>query len=934
MRMRNRAIGFLVILLGLSTGEAALAATEGDSLFTLRVKPLLTEKCFACHGGQSDKIKGGLDLTTRDRFLLGGDEYTDTLLPGNPQKSVLLTAVRWEDPDLEMPPKENDRLSERQIEWLERWIELGAPWPSDETQVAIQQSERERVRTDDGVLVKTSGGTAGEWTYRRYQDEDIWAFQPVDEATPPAIQSAGPNPIDAFVRARLNAAGFDPAKMAEPVTLLRRASLDLIGLPPTPEEMALFLTEWKDDSTSAWGNLIDRLLASPHYGERWGQHWLDVVRYADTGGFSNDYERSNAWRFRDYVIRAFNDDKPYDQFIVEQLAGDELWEEQAEDNKKSELLVATSFLRMGPWDPAMVKAPEARQLYIDDVVNAVGQTFLSTTMRCFKCHDHKFDPLPTKDYYRFYAAFAGTQIAERPASFLDRENHVGFEENKALVERLKAFAVEKKDALVEKRETAARQWFADHGLDYISHQDRKDLPDDEKPPRHVGLNHVEQGRLKVREQDEWIWNRRLERFQPMVQSVYNGPDPKFLNARKLRMPKSIDYAWRPDSRIFIGGALEAQGDKVLPGVLSATAVPVSLTGKDPYVIDEDLQGRRLALAKWIARPENPLTARSMVNRVWGYHFGHALAGNPNNFGAKGNKPTHPKLLDWLARDFVSNGWTLKRLHRLIMTSETYMQAGRRADSKTLEVKDPDNALLAYFPTRRLTAEELRDGMLAITGELNRTLGGLPVMPEINMEVALQPRMIQFSIAPAYQPSRTPSQRNRRSIYAYRVRGQADPFLEIFNQPNPNESCEARHAASVSPQAFTLLNSDLMTDRSIAFAHRLMADETSLDRRIERAFQLVFGRVPSPSEQSRMEKYVIEMETHHRRMIPDPVQYPVKITRSLVEEFSGKPFEYEEILPVFEDYHPDLKASDVDVETRALADMCLLLFNSNEFLFVY
>ncbi len=934
MRMRNGAIGFLMLLLGLSNGETAFAVTEGESLFTLRVKPLLTEKCFACHGGQPDKIKGGLDLTTRERFLEGGDEYSNTLVPGAPSKSLLLSAVRWEDPDLEMPPKENDRLTDRQIQWLERWIELGAPWPGEETQAAIQQSERERVRTEDGVLVKTSGGTAGEWTYRRYQDDDIWAFQAVEKPVPPATPLEGPSPIDAFVRARLAEAGFDPARTADPVTLLRRASLDLTGLPPTPDELDLFLAEWADDSTSAWGNLIDRLLASPHYGERWGQHWLDVVRYADTGGFSNDYERSNAWRFRDYVIRAFNDDKPYDQFILEQLAGDELWEQQAEDNKDPELLVATGFLRMGPWDPAMVKAPEARQLYIDDVVNAVGQTFLSTTMRCFKCHDHKFDPLPTKDYYRFYAAFAGTQIAERSAPFLDRENHVGFEENKALVKRLKGFAVEKKNALIEKRETAARQWFDENGLDYVSHADRKTLPDEKKPPRHVGLNYVDQGRLKVREQDEWIWNRRLERFQPMVQSVYNGPDPKFLNARKLRMPKSIDYDWRPDSHIFVGGALEARGEKVEPGVLSATAVPVSLTGKDPYVIGEELTGRRLALAKWIARAENPLTARSMVNRIWGYHFGRAVAGNPNNFGAKGSKPTHPKLLDWLATDFVANGWTIKRMHRLIMSSETYMQSSQRDDLNALEVEDPDNTLLAFFPTRRLTAEELRDGMLAISGELNRTLGGLPVNPEINMEVALQPRMIQFSIAPAFQPSRTPSQRNRRSIYAYRVRGQADPFLEIFNQPNPNESCEARHSASVSPQAFTLLNSDLMTDRSIAFARRLMADEQNLDARIERAFRLVYGRTPSRAEVSRMENYVTEMEAHHRQVTPMPVEYPVKITRSLVEEFSGKPFEYEEILPVFESYVPDLKAADVDAETRALADMCLLLFNSNEFLFVY
>jgi hypothetical protein len=936
MRMKAILLGALCLkgfYLG-SVMAANLETTDGATLFALKVKPLLVEKCLACHGEQGSKIKGGLDLSTREGFLHGGDEHSDTLVSGSPSESFVMKAVRWEDPDVEMPPKENDRLTEKQIEWLRLWIELGAPWPTEQEQEVIRLAERKQVRTEEGVLVSTSGGTAGEWTYRRYKDEDIWAFQSVTSPTPPKAQSGVKNPVDAFVQARLDDAGFDPAPPADALTLIRRASLDLLGLPPSPKEIADFSNAWAKDSEKAWGDLIDQLLASPHYGERWGQHWLDVVRYADTGGYSNDYERSNAWRYRDYVIRSFNEDKPYDEFVVEQLAGDELWENQPETNKDPELLVATGFLRMGPWDPAMVMAPEARQLFIDDVVNAVGETFLSTTMRCFKCHDHKFDPLPTRDYYRFYAAFSGTQIAERTAPFLEEENREGFEHSRAHVERLRSFAIERKNLLIEKREAAAQKWFEENGLDYVSHQDRKTLPDEEKPPRHVGLDAVDQGRLKVREQDEWIWNRRLERFEGMVQSVYNGADPGFLNARKLRMPKKRNQDWKPDSRILIGGTLQAPGEKVLPGVLSATRVPVSLSGKDPFVIDEALDGRRLALAKWIAHPDNPLTARSIVNRVWGYHFGKGLAGNPNNFGAKGNKPTHPHLLDWLSSDFVSRGWTLKRLHRLIMTSQTYLQSGSHPSMGTLNEEDPSNRLIAYFPVRRLTAEELRDGMLAITGELNRDLGGIPVKPEINMEVALQPRMIQFSIAPAYQPSRTPQERNRRSIYAYRVRGQADPFLEVFNQPNPNESCEARHATSVSPQAFSLLNSDLMTDRSIALASRLEAEETIVGNQITRGFQLVLGRVPSAAERDRMLDYLGAMKTYHQGVEPEPVVYPTKITRSLVEEFTGKPFEYEEILPVFEAYVSDKKAGDVSAETRALADMCLLLFNASEFLYVY
>ncbi len=390
--------------------------------------------------------------------------------------------------------------------------------------------------------------------------------------------------------------------MADPDTLIRRATFDLIGLPPTPEEIQVFRAAWEQDSERAWNDLINRLLASPHYGERWGQHWLDVARYADTAGYSNDYERSNMWRYRDYVVRAFNEDKPYNEFIVEQIAGDELWEEQSGPNKNPELLVATSFLRMGPWDPAMVKNPEARQMYLDDVVNSVGQTFLSTTLRCCKCHDHKFDPIPTRDYYRLYAAFATTQLAERPAPFLPEENLEGFDNGQALVQRLLNFAIQRKQQLIQKRETAARKWYAEHDLEYVNYNQRKSLPDDMKPPRHVGLDPVDQGRLKVREQDEWIWNRRLERYQPMVQSVYNGPDPKFLNARKLRMPEKIKSDVQMVSFVYTGGSLEAPGEQVQPGVMSATGVPIGEFPEDPYVIDADISGRRLAVAHWIADP--------------------------------------------------------------------------------------------------------------------------------------------------------------------------------------------------------------------------------------------------------------------------------------------------------------------------------------------
>jgi mono/diheme cytochrome c family protein len=942
--------GLSMVLTGVLPGAPADEAVAARN-FTLKVLPLLKEKCFACHGDDPEKIKGDLNMLSREGLLKGGENSDKVLVPGNAETSDLFVAVTWEDGDLEMPPKENDRLTPEQIQLVGAWINAGAPWPSEAEQMKLLEAERAVVSNEDGVILKSSGGLADSWTYRRYKPEDIWAFMPVKKPAIPKAKAG--SPIDHFISAKLAQTQTEPAPPADPQTLIRRASFDLIGLPPSPEEIAGFVTDWKTNPACAWEALIDRLLASPHYGERWAQHWLDVTRYADTGGMANDYERSNMWRYRDYVIRSLNTDKPYNEFILEQIAGDQLADAEAlkrlgNDEKKlaevrkkggyspqeAEDIVATGFLRMGPWDNAMVKDEEARQIYRDDLVNAIGQTFLATTMRCFKCHDHKFDPLPTRDYYRVYAAISGIQMAERPLRFLPEEKRDGFEEGKTFVERMLAYATGEKNKITKKREDAAREWFKEHNLSYKTNEERKSLADEVKPARNVGLDYVDEGQLKVREQDEWIWERALERYEPMVQSVYDGGDAKFKNARKLRMPEVVKASLKTETHILTGGSIEAPGEKVLPGVLSTLGLTVEGSQGDPFVLPEDLTQRRLGLARWIADARNPLTTRSIVNRLWQYHFGKPIAGTPNNFGVKGAKPTHPELLDWLAADFVENGWTMKRMHKLIMMSQAYRMTTGHPNMDTLKNDDPNNERLAYFPIRRLTAEEMRDAMLHVTGELNPELGGLPIMPEMNMEVALQPRMIQFSLAPAFQPSPTPAERNRRSIYTYRVRGQADPFLEVFNQPNPNDSCDMRDSASVSPQAFTLMNSDLMTDRAIAFALRVQQETQTPGAQINRSFQLAFGRSPSGAESKRLTTYLGEMQQYHRGLQPKPVTYPTRITRSLVEEFSGKIFEYEEILPAFENYVADKKPADVNAETRALADVCLALFNSPEFIYLY
>lgn len=943
--------GLINVLDGAEAPESKSA--EAETLFTLKILPVLQAKCFGCHGNESDDVRGDLNLLTREGMLHGGESGESSLVPGKPEESSLYQAVLWNG--YEMPPKENDRLSNTQIEDLRIWIDSGAPWPSAERQAEIRSAEWQNEINDDGQLVKTSGGTSEEWTNRRYAPQDLWAFQKLrgtDNILKDEVSLDGA--LDHFVDKKLEHAGLSRANQAQPRQLIIRATWDLHGLPPTPQEIDTFNEAWSTNPEKAWRELIDRLLNDPRYGERWGRHWLDVTRYADTGGMANDYERSNMWRFRDYVIRSFNDDKPYDEFIVEQLAGDELADQSVKtrtsgsqqavyqaqlsgnyNEQESEWIVATGFLRMGPWDNAMVENNEARQIYLDDLVNITGQAFLGQTMRCCKCHDHKFDPLPTRDYYRMYSAFSTTHMAERKVPFLPEKNLARIEEEKEHVERMLRFAVEEKTKLVEKREKAARKWFQEHNLPYKDEAERRDLPDDEKPPRHCGLDHVEQGQLKVREQDEWIWTRRLERFEPMAQSVYNAPASQISGAfaRKLRIKRAKAPKSDVVQHILIGGALSALGDAVQPGVLSAVGIPVNPASENPYLITSEMNGRRLELARWIAHPENGLTSRAIVNRIWQYHFGQAIAANPNNLGAKGSNPSHLELLDYLAADFVENGWTIKRLHRAIMLSNTYQRSSIPVDMEKIAEVDPNNQLLSFFPRRRLSAEEVRDGILAITGELIHCQGGLPVMPEMNMEVALQPRMIQFSLAPAYQPSRTPEERNRRTIYAYHVRGQADPFLELFNQPNPNDSCELRETAAVTPQVFTLLNSDTMIDRSIALALRLEAYSPNAAEQIDMAFRLVLGRHASEKELDRLESYLTDMQTYHTSKDPQPVTYPTEITRSLVEEFSGDVFEYTEILPVFRNYEKDTKPEDVSTQTRALADLCLLILNSNEFMYV-
>jgi len=915
IRMK-RPFAFVVVpaLLAASPSPAAAPAQE----LAQRAWAVISQKCLACHGNDAEKIKGGLNLTTRAGALAGGESERTVLKPGKPDESLLYTAATRADPQLPMPPKDNDALSPAQLKILRDWILAGAPWPGEKPAAGSWNAA-------DGIVVKTSGGLSPDWSNRRYKPEDVWAWQPVGTPAVPSIRDSKftiRNPIDAFTAAPLALRGIPQAKPADKPTLLRRATFDLLGLPPTPAELDAFV---RDKSPDAFAKVVKRLLDSPHYGEQQARHWLDVTRYADTAGFSNDYERPHAWRYRDYVIRSFNADKPYDRFILEQIAGDEI------EPANLEMLIAVGFLRMGPWEhTSMTVAAVTRQDFLDDVTHHVGVTFLGQGLRCARCHDHKFDPVPTRDYYRLQAAFASTQFAERPSPFLPGEHIGDTTAARARVEQHLSDARAVLAGLRQKNQDAIAAHEKQHGAGSVADLTKSDTARRD----NFGLTKDELSVRKVHQKRQDFFERERQRFEAYALSVYSGPPNNYTSVRPLFGVPTNRVGVVQVVSILNGGALETPGEAVKPGVLSAMSAANDLDANSPWALPDSANGRRTALAKWIASPQNTLTARVLVNRVWQQHFGRGLVATPNNLGAMGGKPTHPELLDWLAGWFTENGWSLKKLHALILNSATYQQtSSAERGTRNAESADPRNDLLSHFPTRRLAAEELRDAMLAVTGELNPQTGGPGVFPEINWEVAFQPRHIMGSVAPAYQPSPTPAERNRRTLYAFRIRTLADPMLEVFNRPGSETSCEHRDATTVTPQVFSLMNGGFANNRALAFAASLEKSAPTLKSRIELAFRRAFGRPPAGNEVKSCEAHFNKMLAHHRLNAPKANDLPTKVKHHMVEEMTGEDFFWDEELDVLKHYTRDLMPWQVGTETRALAEVCLVLLNANEFVYV-
>ncbi|QDV25481.1 PSD1 and planctomycete cytochrome C domain-containing protein [Aureliella helgolandensis] len=972
-------------------GAPCLADEDNAALFVRRIAPLLQEKCIACHGSEAENIEGSLDLLSDAGWRSGSDSGVLAIVPGKADESPLfLAATREADEWSAMPPKDAERLTAEELGWLKEWIAGGATWPDQEESQRIALEYEDAWSVEDGVRLETSGGLSADWTNRRYAPESIWGYQPV--RTPSAnFDDAGM--LDEFIVQRLPA-GLAVAPPADRTQLIRRATFDLTGLPPSPEDVRRFVEDPRADDL-VWAELVDRLLESPHYGERMAQHWLDVVRYADSSGFANDYDRGNAWRYRDYVVRAFNEDKPYDQFVREQIAGDEIAEQMthsdapptATGSSVSELIVATGFLRMGPWElTSMEVAKVARQRFLDDATNSVGETFLAHSLQCARCHDHKFDPIPTRDYYSVQAVFATTQLCERVAPFSPQENVEGFGERKYLLKRKRELEQSLKVLNAKLTVSSGRAWLTEMGRDTAAYdsavekllaalpldpaeqagspttqeererglslgevrklmQQRK-APPELIPPAKAGFTPDDFGNERVARKGLERLKWELERYEPYALAVYNGRTPQVKSvSRPVRVPEQrMTQGELEQTCILTGGDPFASGMPVSPGVLSI------LGAVQTSPVPDSVKGRRLAFADWVASPDNPLTTRAIGNRIWMWHFNVPLAGNPNNFGASGKPPTHPELLDWLAARFVAKGWSFKSMHRVIMLSQAYQRSVSHPDPQRLSEVDPAGVSYAVFKPRRLTAEELRDAMLASTGELNPMLGGIPARPEINLEAAMQPRQVMGTFAAAWTPNPLPRERHRRSLYTLKLRGLVDPLLEVFNSPSPDFSCERRDTSMVTPQVFSLFNSQFSHARALALANRCLTEasnalglaasgggelaEAAEIAAIERLYQLAYSRSPTEHE--------LQICLEHWRavdaLLPDEAMAAeapaVSVRRDAVEENTGEHFSFEERLYANEDFVPDLQPADVNRRTRSLADVCLAILNSNEFIYLY
>jgi len=776
---------------------------SGARFYETQVKPILQQHCLKCHGDEG-KVKGELRLDSRQAILAGGETGPAVSLE-KPGDSLLLKALGHADPTLKMPPKE--KLAPEKIAVLTRWVEMGLPFAGGSAPLSAATTQP-RVRP-------------GQVTPEAMR---FWSFQPVTRPAVPQVRQKewARTPIDAFVLARLEAAGLMPAPPATKTALLRRAYYDLTGLPPTPAEVDTFLA---DTSIEAFEKVIDRLLDSPRYGEKWGRHWLDLVRFAETNSFERDSIKPNAWRYRDYVIEAFNADKPYDQFVREQIAGDEL------DAVTSDSIIATGYYRLGTWDDEPTDRLQAKYDVLDDVVATTGQVFLGLTINCARCHDHKLDPIPQKDYYRLLAFFHGIKPYER-----DGPNVLT---DIAPADQLKAYQDEL-ETLKRSREELAAQMLV------IEAPVIATLPPGE---RKLPADFGQRDKLLAPKVRKAITEEEARRYDEMRAMM------KRLIARKPTAPPqalSVKEAGPTPEPTFVlrRGSAHSKGERVEPGFPAVLSPPAATI--PPARLGAKSSGRRRVLADWIASDRNPLAARVMANRVWQYHFGRGIVRSPSDFGTIGDRPTHPELLDYLAGELVARGWRLKAIHKLVMMSSAY-QMSAAANAEAL-AKDPQNNLFWRFDLRRLQAEEVRDSILAANGRLNLKMGGPGIFPTIPQLV------LQGQSRPGEGWGKsTPEEQARRSVYIHQKRSLPVPALATLDAPDPDASCPARFTTTQATQALTMLNSDFTNEEAKVFAARMRKEAPGGPReQVRLALRLTLSREPSGAEVERGTAYMASL----------------------------------------------------------------------------
>jgi hypothetical protein len=776
------AVPILIALFG-SLTAAARQASDGDGIefFERKIRPVLVARCHACHSAGAESVKGGLLLDSREAMLQGGASGP-AIVPGRPDRSLLLRAVRYADEDLRMPPKVKDRLAPAEVADFETWVRRGAPAPPG--------------RPAPPAPAKPA--------------KPHWAFLPLADPAPPVprlFRGDVGNEIDGFILAKLEERGLRPAAAADPRTLLRRATFDLTGLPPAPEEVEAFLA---DRSPDAFAKVVDRLLASPHYGERWGRHWLDLVRYADTAGDNSDFPVPQAYRYRNYVIRAFNEDKPYDQFLREQIAGDLL--PAATDEERRDRLVATGFIAMARRFGTLVLDYNPHQI-IEDTIDTLGRSVLGLSLGCARCHDHKFDPLSQADYYALYGIFESTRypfpgLEEVPIP-RDFVPLVPKEEADAILRpfREKLGPLEAEVARLEKERAAFLERAA------------------------AGAVRADEAARLVRRLDSAIGQAKRKRDDaardaPPLETAYAVVDAERTGNARLHV--------RGDPR-----NLGAEVPRRFLSVLGGASLPPEARGSG-----------RLELAAWLTDPRNPLTARVIVNRIWQHHFGRGLVSTPSDFGVRGAPPTHPDLLDFLARRFQEGGGSIKALHRRILLSRAY-QRSSAGDSRNAE-SDPDNEFLWRFPRRRLEAEAIRDALLAVSGTLDRSPGGPHPFPP--------PKTWRFT---QHNPFTATYETRRRSVYLMTQRFKKDPFFATFDGADPNASTPVRTSSVTPAQALALMNDPFVRGQARAFAARLLAARDDDAGRVELAYLLAFGRPPADEERRAAGAFLREAYARHR-----------------------------------------------------------------------